>query len=302
MFCRINLIQLLSVSDFEVIEQGLVAVLGGKASVEQVSPHVVPFRQAAIVKKLDFIGNYERHKPVGKALLEHYQTPHSAIAVLERMNCLKTLMEFYYIFKRLAFFRVVLSKQRTHFGMNIFGRCRFATTYFVRQPLVVTNRKPIFPAVGCPLLQACMKFFYKGFGKLFFGPINNGVDTTEMVGCLYYVIYSDAFPFDTDSICFKYKACLFMSEATTLDMVAIICKIDLSTMIYSTSEPCLFFTTQSREQRRHFTFATFTGRQHRITRKAPGLANEKGALYFPCRTIVTYGTFGNTIFPGKLLN
>ena len=91
----------LSIFNPEIVKQSLIVILRGEASIEQITANVVPLLQATIIEVFQFIGNYERHKATGQALLEHNQTPHSAITILERMYSLKALMKINYILKRL---------------------------------------------------------------------------------------------------------------------------------------------------------------------------------------------------------
>ena len=54
---------------------------------------MAPFAQATIVEHLQFVGNDEWHDATTQTLLEHHETPHTAIAVLERMNLLEADMK-----------------------------------------------------------------------------------------------------------------------------------------------------------------------------------------------------------------
>ena len=65
-----------------------------EAGVGQESVDVAPLPQTAIIEKLEVVGDDERHNTVSQTLLEHQQTSHTTIAVLERMNLLETHVEF----------------------------------------------------------------------------------------------------------------------------------------------------------------------------------------------------------------
>lgn len=79
--------------DFVVIQSILVCILGGKAGVHQIAICVAPLLQASIVVELKFFCNDERDNGVCKTLLEHKQAPDPSVAVLERMDTLKSAVE-----------------------------------------------------------------------------------------------------------------------------------------------------------------------------------------------------------------
>lgn len=85
--------------DLEIIQQGLVVVLRGKAGVRKVAVHVSPFPETAVVKELEFFGDDERHDTVCQAFLEHQEPSNAPVPVLEGMDHLELLMQVNDIFQ-----------------------------------------------------------------------------------------------------------------------------------------------------------------------------------------------------------
>lgn len=83
-----------------VVEQGLVVVLCGEASITQIFPDCRPLLQTAIVEHLQLVRNDERHNTIRQAFLKHNKPADTAVAVLERVYCLETLVQVQNIIKR----------------------------------------------------------------------------------------------------------------------------------------------------------------------------------------------------------
>lgn len=94
----------ISISDAEVIQHGLVAVLSGQAGIEQIASGIVPFAQSAVIVHLQLISDYERDISVRKTLLEHDQTSDTAVSILKRVDAFEALMEVYDILEGLPLF------------------------------------------------------------------------------------------------------------------------------------------------------------------------------------------------------
>ena len=77
----------------EIVQKALVAVLGSEAGVCQIAVDVPPFAKSAIVEQLQVIGNDKRNVAMVQTLLEHQQSAYTPIAILKRMDGLKTHME-----------------------------------------------------------------------------------------------------------------------------------------------------------------------------------------------------------------
>lgn len=77
----------------EVIQYGFVFVLCGETGVGQVAVGLSPMLDAAVVVQTQVFCNDEWCNGRLQALPEQEQSPHPAIAVLERMNALELHME-----------------------------------------------------------------------------------------------------------------------------------------------------------------------------------------------------------------
>ena len=134
--------------DFEVVQQRLVLVLAGKASVGEITVDMAPFAEAAVVEEFEFFGDDEWGKAVGKALLEHHQAAYSAVAVLEGVDALELAVEVDDVFQRLLLLGVIGLEQGGHLCMDLFRRAGFVATDFVGQAFVFAHFEPILTAVG----------------------------------------------------------------------------------------------------------------------------------------------------------
>ena len=87
----------------KIVQQAFITILGCKASVGQIAIDVPPLTQSSVVEHFQFVGNDKGNVPVVQTLLEHQQSPYTAIAVLKGMDSLKTHMEAKNVFKRRVF-------------------------------------------------------------------------------------------------------------------------------------------------------------------------------------------------------
>ena len=97
----------LLVLNLEVVEQRLVVVLRCEAGVGEIAVDVAPFAKTAVVKQFQVIRDDERDDAVRQAFLEQDQSPHTAIAVLERMDPLELLVKVDEVFQRILLFCMV---------------------------------------------------------------------------------------------------------------------------------------------------------------------------------------------------
>ena len=86
-----------------------------------------------------------------------------------------------------------------------------------------------------------MQFFYHGFGQFVVCMVNDVINASEVVGCFHDVVYVDGFICDSDSVGFKDVSCLFVSEFAALNMVRVVCEVDLCAVIDTSAEFCFFF-------------------------------------------------------------
>ena len=77
----------------EILHQCAILVLYREAGIEQVTVHPSPFPQAAIVKRLQAVGDDEGDDGLSEALLEEDQSADTPVAVLEGVDGLKAVVE-----------------------------------------------------------------------------------------------------------------------------------------------------------------------------------------------------------------
>lgn len=82
-----------------------------------------------------------------KTFPEHYQSADPAVAVLKRVDCLKSLVKINNFFKSRAFYAVIFLQQRLNFFVDIFRLNSVITTYFIWQFLIFSNPKPFFTLI-----------------------------------------------------------------------------------------------------------------------------------------------------------
>ena len=107
-----------------------------------------PFLQATIIKQLQIVLNDKWDDSILQAFLEKDQTPDSAVAVLERVNPLKTDMEINQVTQRFCVTAVLLRQQIPHPVCYLLRRCGFHTAHFVGHFFVITHSEPALAAVA----------------------------------------------------------------------------------------------------------------------------------------------------------
>ena len=120
-----------SVLNLEIIKQSLVVILSSETSIQKIPSHTIPLLQATIIEHLQFISYDKRNKAIGKALLEHDKTPNTAVSILERMYCLKTMVKINNILKRLAPNGIIPFKQSLHLTAHILRSYRITATHLI---------------------------------------------------------------------------------------------------------------------------------------------------------------------------
>ena len=126
--------------------------------------------------------------------------------------------------------------------------------------------------------------------------------TSKVVNRLNDVVNTYCITLNTNGICFKNKARLLVRQAATLNVVRIICKVNLRTMIYSTLQPRSPLLFQHNKQRHLLALCSSTLWQLRITRHTPCLANKHRLRYLTIGTIIAHSALRNTIPFGKFSN
>ena len=156
---------------------------------------------------------------VCKAFLEHYQAPHSSVAVLEWMDAFETLVQFNYVFQRLDLFGIVACQEDLHLLLHILRTSRVNASDLVREPLVVTDCEPVLAAVRCPGFEHAVQFLDKTLRQIFFRPVNDEVNATEVVDSLNDVIHPDALSLHAYGIGLEDVPCLVMRKLGTFNVI-----------------------------------------------------------------------------------
>ncbi len=122
-----------------------------------------------------------------------------------------------------------------------------------------------------------------------------------MVRSLDYIININHIVADANRVSFKYLACLFLGQATTLNVVGVVGHINLRAVINSALQPHLLLLTQDVEQRSFDAPLSLCWRL-RIAWNIPTLANKICPLNAPRSAIVAHRALGNLPFFRELFN
>ena len=80
--------------------------------------------QTAIVEHLQLVRNDERHNTIRQAFLKHNKPADTAVAVLERVYCLETLVQVQNIIKRFFLLDIIFLQESFDLAFDIFrSRC-----------------------------------------------------------------------------------------------------------------------------------------------------------------------------------
>ena len=82
-------------------------ILCCQAGIHQIAFDMWPVLQATIIKHLQVIGNDKRHMPIGQALLEHQEPPHTPVSILKRVYTLEAMMQIEDILESLVTLGIV---------------------------------------------------------------------------------------------------------------------------------------------------------------------------------------------------
>ena len=111
--------------------------------------------------------------------------------------------------------------------MDLFRRAGSFPSYLVGKLLIVTDIKPILPAIGCPGFQGVVQLFYERFREPFLSSLNDKIDAAEVVGCFYDIIDIHAYVRYADGVGFENIARLLVGKPAALDMVGIVSEVNL---------------------------------------------------------------------------
>ena len=90
---------LITVRNSEVIQCGFEFILSCKTRIKKIAVLLIPLREPSIVERLQIISNDKRNNIMGKAFFKHNQPTDTSVAILERMNALKTNVIINNVFK-----------------------------------------------------------------------------------------------------------------------------------------------------------------------------------------------------------
>ena len=105
----------------------------------------VPFMQATIINHLQVILNNKRDNVIFEAFLEKDESTDTPVAILKRMDTLKIMMECNDLFERMIRTGVIVGQQFENLRLDFFRCGGISTTDLVRNVLVLSDSKPIFP-------------------------------------------------------------------------------------------------------------------------------------------------------------
>lgn len=283
-------LELFSIFDLEIIQQFLVIILRGEAGICEIAVHMAPFFEAPVIEEFEFLSNNERHDAVCKALLEHHQTTHTTIPVLEGMDGLEFLMKVDDDLQILFLYGVIACKKRLHTCVYLFRRAGGIAAHFVRKFLVVSHIEPRLAAVGSSCLQDPVNLFDEGFGKFLLCPVDDKVDASEVIGGFYDIIHIDALVRDADGVCLEDVPRLLMGKPAAFDVIGVVGKVDLGAVINASAHLALFLLPEPLKKRSRFHLALLGKRG--VHGNIPRLSYKEGSFHLSGSTPVANGALG----------
>ncbi len=187
--------------------------------------------QPAIVKHLHVVADNKGHNVVPQALLEQNQPPHTAVAVLKRMNAFEAHMKIQQFLKGLFLVRVVVNQQLLHGRGDLLGRRGLPAADLVGYPFVIAHGEPVQPRIAGAVFQREMQFLDEFFRQCVFCLRDDQVDALEMICRLDDIVHVHRSAGRADGVGLKDVARLVMGQAAALDVVGIIGQIDLHLVI-----------------------------------------------------------------------
>ncbi len=142
-----------------------------------------------------------------------------------------------------------------------------------------------------------MDFFDESLSEFVIRFVDDKIDAAEVICGLHDIIHVDALVRDADGVRFEDVPGLLMGEAASFDMVGIVGKVNLSAMIYSSSDVALFLFPEPLQERILLDLALPWKRG--IGRDVPSLSHEKGSFDFLGCAPVADGTLGKAMLLGE---
>ena len=137
-----------------------------------------------------------------------------------------------------------------------------------------------------------MKFLNEFFSQRCFGVLNDHVNATEMVRRFNHIIHIEDFIFHADGIGFKNISGLIVGQTAALDVVGIVCQINLCFMVNSTGVFARLLLFQNIQQGNWFLFSLVgTLRFLCIFGNVPGLAGKERTNHTPLGAVISNAAF-----------
>lgn len=225
---------LIGVFDAEFVKQKFEIVLGTEASVHKITFYIQPVSESFVIEHLQLFCYDEWNISKTKTFPKHYQSAHSTVSILKRMNCLKSLMEIYDIFKRRFLYTVIFFQQRLNLFVYILRFYCVNAADLIRQFLIIPDIKPVSSLVRCPGYKQEMKMLDKRFREFSFCIVDDVVNCTEVICSFYDVINVNCIVSNSNSVGVEYIACLVVCQSAPFDVVGVVCEINLYTVIDAT--------------------------------------------------------------------
>ena len=199
----------------------------------------IPLVQPPVVKQLEILVDDEGHDAVGKALLEHDKPTHAAVAVLEGMNALKSVVERHDVFKSFIRKGIVVRKQRLHLRCDLLGRRGFLSPDLIGKFLILPDAEPRAATVGGTRLENAVQLLDECFGQASGSSlVDYQVNAAEVVRSLDHIINVDRLIRNAQRIGLENMTSLLLREPAALDMVGVVGQLDLNTVVDAAPAAC----------------------------------------------------------------
>ena len=201
-------------------------------------------------------------------------------------------MEIQNIFKILFLFSLIFFQQHFHFLSDFFRKCGSHPAYFIRHFFIISDSKPVFSGITGSTLQCQMKFFDQFFSQRRFCIVYHHINTPKMIRRFDHIIHIQHFIFYTDRVCFKNISGLIVRQTTALNMIGVVCQINLCFMINSSGILTCFLFLKNLQQRNRLYFLFIrTLRLFCIFGNIPGFPCKECTVHAPLRTVISHTPF-----------
>ena len=126
---------------------------------------------------------------------------------------------------------IILRQQSLHAHVHLFGQHGLFASHFIGKPFVLSYCEPSLLAIGGIGFVHAMQFFDMRFGNLVGSMVNDIIHAAEMVHRLQNIINARVFSSNAKCVCLKDITRLFFCQAASFNMVVVLCKVNMRTMI-----------------------------------------------------------------------